>query len=497
MVNHKGIREIATGSLWMFLGISLGHIFQYGNRIIIGRFFGVSDYGLISLSLSITIICSSLSLLGFQFGAARYIAIHENKQKGEGIVSIVINGLKIVLPISVLVVIILLLNKKFLISYIVKEESNFPVLLPFILLIPIIVTAEYFHSCLRGLKKAKFAVISKRVVQRIIVLLILIFLFIFKFKHLLLVSIAYVAGYMGYMLVSGLWLKKSVSFNKKNAVQFDIKEFLLFSLPLMFSFVLKGIGDQVSNVFVGFFKDTKEVGLLGAALSFSRLIVFPLTAVLFIFFPVASEYWHKKRHNELKIVFNTICNWLFVVSGFVFFVFLIFSEEIIVISFGIDFRPAHKALIILSIGQLFYAICGPTATLLLAAGASKKHFIGDFLSLSISVILYFLVVPTYGFLGAAYVNMAYFFVLIIIYLFFAYKITGLLPFNKNIISGLFMLIGAVFILNYIFSQTELVLRIVITLFVYPCIIFVAGLIKKDSFILLYNLLKKEIFKGNS
>lgn len=495
-VLNRGLKEITSGSIWVVLGLFLGYILEYINRIIIGRLFGTSDYGLISLSLAVAIVCASISLLGFQSGAARYIAIFSEDDQKSKAGLIVTTGLKIIIPVGILLIIILILGKKVLISYLIKESSLFPIVVPFIVMIPIIGVAEFFYSCLRGLKLAKYSIFSKEIIRRLPVLIILCSMLIFIPKKLIIVSYAYLIGFIVYMLVSGLWVRKNVSFDNKNYKHdFKVKEFILFSLPLLFSFMLKRFGSEISNIVVGFFRDTEEVGYLSAALPFARLIIFPLTAVLFMFLPVMSEYWHKKKDRELRIVFMTVCNWLFCASGLVFLLFILYSEPIIVKSFGENFRPAHQALIILSIGQFFNAICGPTGALLLAAGESKKYFIGDFISIFISFILYLIIVPKFGFLGAAYVNMAHLILINVFYLIFVYKISRLFPFNKKILYALFLLLLVILFFKNFTSGISLIFQIVLTIVIYFAIIILTGVLRKDSVVFFYNFLSQGLRKN--
>jgi len=494
MFKNKGLKEIASGSLWGFVGLFLGYLLEYANRIIIGRIFGPSDYGAISLSLAIAIICASLSLLGLQTGVARYIAIHSDKTKKHVVALIIITGLKIIFPVSIIFSIVLLLGRNFLISNFFKSTSVPYIIIPFIFLIPIIALAEYFYSCLRGLKLAKYAVLSKEVIRRSVVLIVLLVIIIFNIKKITLVHFAYFVGFIFYMLISGMLVKKNISLDNKNYFDdFKIKELFLFSLPLLFSIILKKFGGQISTIVVGFFRDTKEVGYLSAALPFSRFVGLPLNVVLFMFLPVMSRYWHKKDHEELKVIFKAICNWLFCISGFIFFVFILHSELIITKSFGISFLPAHSALIILAIGQFFNVLCGPTGAFLLAAGESKKYFIGDFVTLFFTLLLYIYFVPKFGFLGAAYINTIHLIILNIVYLIFVYRIAKLSPFNKNTLFAIFFIIVAVLFLKRFFANvSSLGIRVFLTIVVYFGIIAATGILKKKSFMTFYGFLKNNL-----
>ena len=491
--SSKGLKDIASGSTWVVLGLFLGYILEYINRIIIGRLFGASDYGLISLSLALAIVCASLSLLGFQSGAARYIAIFSGDDQKPKAGLIVTKGLRIIIPISILLTIGLILGRKLLISYLIKDPPLFPVVVPFIVMIPIIGVAEFFYSCLRGLKLAKTSIFSKEILRRLTVLIILLSMLIFVPQKLIFVSYAYLIGFIVYLLVSGLGVVKNVSFEQKSYTDgFKFREFILFSLPLLFSFILKRFGSEISNIVVGFFRNTEEVGYLSAAIPFAHLIIFPLTALLFMFLPVMSEYWHKKKHEELRHIFKTVCNWLFCVSGLLFLFFVLFSEPIIVKSFGENFQPAHKALIVLSFGQFFNAICGPTGALLLAAGESKKYFLGDFISISASFILYLIFVPRFGFLGAAYINTAHMILLNLFYLIFVYKVSRLSPFRKNMLIALALLIlTIVFFMNFT-SGMGLALKIVLAVVIYFAIIILTGVLGKDTIVFFFSLLNQKI-----
>ncbi|HEC92382.1 MAG TPA: hypothetical protein ENI51_05225, partial [Candidatus Atribacteria bacterium] len=306
-----GLKTIVAGSFWVFVGMLLGYILEYTNRAIIGRFFGPSDYGIVSLSLSLSLIFASFSLLGFQTGLARLVAIYsEDKNELRGLITL---GLKIVLLVSIIFSLILFLSRSFIVQKFFKRNSTISVISGFIWMIPLIAVGEYFYSCLRGLKLARLAVLSREVLRRIIVLIVLIGIIIFKVEGVYSISFAYFFGFATYMFSSGLFLIKKYSFlgGQQYLGGFRLRELMFFSLPLLFSFILKRFSGQIGNIFIGFFKDTREIGFFSAALPLSQVINFPLSAVLFMFLPVASNYWHKERYGDLRDIFKTVSKALF------------------------------------------------------------------------------------------------------------------------------------------------------------------------------------------
>ncbi|MFC1514717.1 flippase [Candidatus Omnitrophota bacterium] len=486
---HKAnLKTIAGGSFWVCIGLILTYVLEYTNRVIIGRLFGPSDYGLIALALSISILCASLSLLGLQTGITRYVAIAP--QLGHKVGEVIISGLKVFLPVSLLCSTVLLLNRGRIINYFSDSPFVSPLITIFILLIPLIAIADYFYSCLRGLKLARQAILSREVALRLVVLTVLIVMALFNIKRLILVPVAYVIGFSLCVIMLGMGIKRHISLPEALSTgSFKTKELILFSLPLLFSFFLKRFGGQMCNILVGFFRNTTEVGYISAALAFSRLVRFPLNAVQFMFLPVMSEYWHQGKHEELKIIFTRLSNWLFCLSGFIFVLFVLNAKLIIAMTFGEKFLPAYRALVVLSAGQFFNTICGPMGSLLLATGDSKRFFIGDFFSLIIALLLYVVITPGFGFLGAAYVTMFYLVLLKSIYLAFAYRTFKINPFNKKTLSALAFIGLLILFVNNFFSEAALWGRILLPAAMYLFIIVATGLLEKDSLTLLKGYFK--------
>jgi len=488
---NKHLSEIVSGSLWVFLGILLGRILEYVNKIIIARHYGVVGYGVVSLGLSLAVICASLSLLGFQTGITRSVAIYSNKHKNAG--GIIVAGLKIVLPAGAFLLAALFLARGLIINNIFKNTSAAPVAITFILAVPVIAVAEYFYSCLRGLKRAKLAVLSKDVARRLAVLVCLIILVIFGVRNLVFVSCAYFFGFAVYMCIAGTGVKRGMpAGGNVSPSDFRVKDLVLFSLPLLFSYILRTFGGQISNIIVGFFKSTKEVGLLSAAFPLASLTGFPLTVTLFMFLPVMSECWHKEKHDELRLIFKTMCNWLFCTSSFIFLILVLCSHPIIIMSFGKEFEAAYKALIVLSGGYLFNTICGPTGSLLLAAGRSRNYFIGDLVSIIFALVFYVTFVPKFGFLGAAYVFTLQMVVLNLIRLMFVYKILQLSPFNKNMAGASVLFAVAMLFFRKFFIALSLAYKIPIIFIIYAVIIVITGMFGKKEFYLWRDLINKRL-----
>ena len=70
----ESLRKIAKGAGFALIGTLIGRAFGYGSRIVIARWLGTSDYGLISLGFAVMNIAATLSLLGFNTGIQRFVS---------------------------------------------------------------------------------------------------------------------------------------------------------------------------------------------------------------------------------------------------------------------------------------------------------------------------------------------------------------------------------------------------------------------------------------
>jgi O-antigen/teichoic acid export membrane protein len=77
---NESLRRIAKGAGFVLIGTLIGRAFGYGSRILIARFLGVSDYGLISLGFAALTMAAALAALGLSTGVTRHVAFYNGKE---------------------------------------------------------------------------------------------------------------------------------------------------------------------------------------------------------------------------------------------------------------------------------------------------------------------------------------------------------------------------------------------------------------------------------
>jgi len=176
---NVSLRKIAKGAGFVLIGTLIGRAFGYGSRLIIARFLGVSEYGLISLAFAGMSIVAALSLVGMTQGITRYVSFYKGKGDKGKIKGTIISALKITLPLSLLFAFLLFYKADWISIHVFHDANLTPILRIFSIAIPFWVLAKSFMSCIVGFQDMKYPVFVEHVFQNalklgaIVILLVL------------------------------------------------------------------------------------------------------------------------------------------------------------------------------------------------------------------------------------------------------------------------------------------------------------------------------------
>ena len=96
------LRKIAKGAGIGFTGTFIGMALGYLSRMVIARFLGASDYGLICLGFAAMTIAATLSSIGLETGIKRFVPFYKGKGDKGRIKGTIISALKISFPLSLI-----------------------------------------------------------------------------------------------------------------------------------------------------------------------------------------------------------------------------------------------------------------------------------------------------------------------------------------------------------------------------------------------------------
>jgi len=253
-------------------------------------------------------------------------------------------------------------------------------------------------SVFRGLKKnSLYAFLFNG--GRFIFTLIFFFGIIIFYKNPLVTIIAHTLAIFVLFLISLRYIfKYNYPFVRKST--YTTRKFVKQSLPMLVSTSMIIFLGWSDTIVLGIFKDSSDVGIYGVVLKISVVTSFTFQALDSILAPKLSNAYHADDMSLFKklVKFSTILNSIIsilVVTGIIIF------KDLILSIFGDEFFKASTALIILCLGQLFNAICGPVGSILQMTGRQVVFRNILIIAFLINIVLNFLLAPAFGINGVA------------------------------------------------------------------------------------------------
>jgi O-antigen/teichoic acid export membrane protein len=168
--------------------------------------------------------------------------------------------------------------------------------------------------------------------------------------------------------------------------------------------VLDSAALNVDIILVGLLVAPAAAGIYFNAFRTAGLLTLFMFAITLVVAPMVSQHYHAGEMRKAQAI-TALCAWAgFVFSLAVFVGFLLFGEQILGL-FGEGQEQGKLILILLSVGLLVDAATGPSRIVLMMTG-HEQAYVRIFGSIILaSILVQFWVIPVWGLLGAAAVNM--------------------------------------------------------------------------------------------
>jgi len=441
---NESLRKIAKGAGIGFIGMFIGTALGYLSRMIIARFLGASDYGLISLGFAAMTIAATLSLVGYGTGIQRYISFYKGKGDEGRIKGTILGALKICFPLSLIFTFGIFFYAEWISIHIFHEANLTPVLRIFTIGVPFWVLVSIFIAGIVGFQKIKYQVYTMFIFTDTFKLIAIV-TFIGLGYGVLGASAGWLLAIIGTSVLAFYFLEKKVFplLNTKVKAVSEDKELFFFSFPLIFAGLAGLIVSWTDTLMLGYFCTSSEVGIYNAAMPTARLLALVLNPVGIIFMPVVTELYARSKIDDLRNTYSSVTKWVFVIILPGFLLMSLFSTSIIRIMFGSEFIGGAMALSILAFCNFVYAMIGLAGSILTTYGRTKIIMGCSFAGAGSNVLLNFILIPMYGVNGAAIATGSSAVLMGILYLFFVYRIARMQPFRWNYVKPLFAALIAV------------------------------------------------------
>jgi O-antigen/teichoic acid export membrane protein len=374
-----------------FAGNVFVAILSLFNAVILARFLGPTDRGLLSLAVLIPLITSSLCIFGQDVVNTTFAGLYKDKRSALFQQSLIITGFGAILST------VLIYGFYF---WLPVGKGEFEKVSPEIVMLsclvaPIIILGRTTMALVMGVGriiKAAFINISQVVTYLILLIIFLVWLD-YDIKAALIITALYpltaitfavwtLRDYISFKpsAFSGWFFKKSMSFGG------------LLSLPVLAAFLTYRIGHGI----LGYMVSLEQVGIYAVAVSIAEQLKLVPGAISTVFLPrLANDM--ANRQSQVKVVFR----YTLIISVITVILMGIFGAPAMLILFGWEYRGSIPPFLLLLPG---IAALGAASILSsdLTARQKPKYcmFIGG-LTLAANIIFSILLIPLIGISGAA------------------------------------------------------------------------------------------------
>ncbi|WP_375238369.1 MATE family efflux transporter [Aurantibacter sp.] len=390
--------EILSKSSSSFVLRVFGFLSSYLFTYIVTQYFGAETQGMFALCMATAAIFAVFPSLGFNINLVKTIS---SGSENENFKDLYLKIISLVTILSVILGISLFYFSEFISEQIFFNSKMTSLLKTTSFLILPTVFIAINGGVYRGLKRINiFTFISGSLGKFLLSSL-------FLFSVVLFFNVENqqfpLYCYLTTMWILALYSLFDISltlFKLKGKNKYNIKNYIMESLPMLFSSSLFIFLGFIDTFMLGYFESEKIVGYYSVALKLSVLSSFFLASINAILSPVLSKLYKEKKMDVFQEKVQLTAKINFFLSGGITFVIMLFAPFFLNI-YGEDFKTASTVLIILCFGQLVNSISGSVGNILNMTNNQTVFKNIILFSFILNVLLNLLLVIKYGMVGVA------------------------------------------------------------------------------------------------
>ncbi len=346
-----------------------------------------------------------------------------------------------------------------------------------------------FFSIIRGKHNLKYESISSIIFQ--IIVAVSGYLILLKTKDPLTMLFALLFASCFNMIYSSLIIKYKYKLSIIPKFNYEfIKILLISALPFAISTIFIRISGNIDSIILSKLSTQKALGYYALAYKITFAFQFIPMAFSASLYPAFTHFYNYEK-EKLYSIFNKSLKYLLLISAPISFGIIAIAHPITLKIYGLDFMGSVKTLQILIINLPFVFLSFPTGAFLNACNLQKKHTKNIGITMIVSIILNFVLIPIYAQNGAAIASVISSIVYLTLNILSSIKQIKFK--TKELIINSFKIIFACFIMYFavisLINKFNLVIGIVLGGILYILSILVLKIIDKEDLRMIKNILK--------
>lgn len=326
-----------------------------------------------------------------------------------------------------------------------------------VLLIVSFCNVDWFFS---GIERFQYIAIRSIIVK---ILFLFILYFVVSNKDDV---VPYLWVTIGATVVNNLWNIFSARsfFTLKYFFLVDLKEHIKPLLLIFSSVIAASVYSSLDVLILGFLKGFNDVGFYTAGAKIIRMCIPFLTAMSLVLMPQITQSFSNKNFERVNFLIAESFKFIIILGVPSVIGLIVLAPEIIYVFSGSQFLPAIISMQLMAPVVLIIGLSTVFSIQILSPAAKyEQGTITVFCGLGVSLVLNFILIPEYGYIGATISNLFSEFAVMCVYGYFASKIINLSfefkLFFQCIFTSIFFIPLKYLIKSYISSEELLVLII--------------------------------------
>lgn len=384
------IKTIFHNMSWILISQIIASICGFIWTIVIARYLGVHDYGILGFATSLTGILSITIDFGISTHIVRHIATdYDSTPKYLGN-ALPLKSIFAILTSILTLVILLILN---------CDELTITVTLLFTLEMIIKSFINIINGAFQAFEKGKYQGIGNTLLN--IILLIFILLAIFSDWGLLGITFAYLISNIIALVYIYYTFTKHVTKPHFELDKTFCKKITIYSIPFAITGVLYSIYYSIDIIMLNHIIGNTATGIYNASYKLINVITLLYTAYTAVIFPVMSKFY-KNDEKLLEISYEKSIKYLMLIMIPLSMGTMIYSTDIILLIYGQEYINSAPTLSILIWTVCLLFVASPGNILLQASHKEVTVTKIYAIAAAFNFILNLILIPKFSFIGAAF-----------------------------------------------------------------------------------------------
>lgn len=391
------MHEVLLGASLAFVLRAIGAVLAFALNVVIARMLGAEGAGLYFLALSITMIGSVVTRLGFDNVLLRFIAAGMAKGEGGQVNAVFAAGMRRVAAASLAFSVAVLALSTPIAERLFNEPGLASPLRWMSFGVFTFSMMTLLAESLKGLKRIRNAMLVAGVIHPAVALVLLWPLVgLFGIAG---ASMTYVLATASAALLGAAWWRHARPGAARAAFPSDLLWRSARPLWLM-SCITRGLLPWVPLFLLGVWGSAEDAGVFGAATRLVMLVTFFLASVNTVLAPKFAELYANGNIAKLGHVARRFTLFISLAVSPLFLLLVLAGDHVMGI-YGEGFSRGGAALSILAVGQAINVLTGSVGNLLMMSGHERDVRNSALFGLLLMVAVAVMVMPGDALLGAA------------------------------------------------------------------------------------------------